>query len=391
VPFIKLTRKISNIYRLPLLVLTTLVIVLFFGLYPKKWTSTNNIQRLSEPNSLNFRFPSMAYVTDLSSLFNSQNLNEFTIQLPVVPANIDKHGFRPILMIHNGDDRHQLTVWQWGTSVIVMNGNDYDYSMRSPRISWEDALTAGEESLITITSSKRGSHLFINGQLVKEAQNLKLTIPNAHKKLRLILGNSVYGKHSWEGAIYGLLLNSQALSTEKVTYYYKQWIHQRDLSCNSSDGPMLLYTFNEYENTRIQDDTGHNQPLELPERLVILKKTFLSFSWHQFRPNLSFLFDAVINLIGFIPVGAVMCYWSSQSRSLPRKFEVKLILAFCFFLSLSIEIIQVWLPYRHSSILDLTLNTLGAWLGILLFQMLNTSLKNKSTARNKEEGGTRVS
>jgi len=368
-----------------------MVIVLFFGLRPKHWTSTNNIQWLAEQKALEFHSPSMAYVADLNSLFNSQNLNEFTIQLPVVPANIDKHGFRPILMIHNGDDRHQFTVWQWGASVIVMNGNDYDYSKRSPRISWEDALTAGEESLITITSSKRGSHLFINGTLVKERKNLELTIPRAHKKVQLILGNSVYGKYSWEGKIYGLSLNGKALSTEKITYYYKQWEHQRALSSNSNDAPLLLYTFNEYEDARIQDDTGHNQSLELPQRLVVLKKTFLSFSWHQFRPNLSFLFDAIINLIGFIPVGAVMCYWSSQSRTFPRKFEVKLILAFCFFLSLSIEIIQVWLPYRHSSILDLTLNTLGAWVGVLLFQMLHTSLKNKSTARDKEEGGNTLS
>jgi len=377
VNFFRLTHKISTKYSLPLLVVTTIVIILFFGLRPKNWAHTNNIHWLAEQKALEFQSPSIAYVNDLSTLFNQQNLSEFTIQIPVVPADTRQHGFRPVFMLHNGEDRYQLSAWQWGASIIVMNGNDYDYSRRTPRISGKDALITGEESLITITSSKLGSRLFINGALATEATHTQLTIPNGHKKLRLILGNSVYGKHNWEGQIYGLALNRKALSIEKVTYYYEKWVNQRNLDFNASDQPLLSYSFNENKGGVILDDTGHNLQLQLPAQHVVLKKTFLALPWHRFRPNLTFLIDVTLNLIGFIPLGSVIYYWSSQSKTLPKKHEIRLILAFCFLLSLSIEILQAWLPHRYSSVLDLSLNTLGAWLGVLLVAMLLKSKRNR--------------
>lgn len=382
--FFRLNHKITNKYVLPLLVAITVAVVLFFGLRPKEWTRINNIHWLAEQKALEFTSQSIAYVDDLHSFGDIKNPNEFTLQLSVVPANIGKNGFRPMLMIHDGSDRDQLTLWQWGDSVIVMNGNDYDYSKRWPRISWKEALVAGEESLLTITTGDMGTRLFVNGALVAEKQHLQLTIPRSDNKTRLTLGNSVYGNHNWEGKVYGLGMTGRALSPERVGDYYEKWVTKRDLVIDSIDDPLFLYTFSEYEDGVMLDETGRNQLLQLPQRIIVLKKTLLSGPTLEFRPNLSFFVDVVLNIIGFIPVGAVMYYWSLKSGTLAGRYEVLSIVACCFFFSLSIEVAQVWLPHRHSSFLDLVFNTLGAWMGVMLLEKNIKISAIKSNLNNKK-------
>ncbi len=364
--FLKKNKKKTRHHALTILALTIVVIVLFFGLRPKVWPVTNEIHWLPKKNALRFINPGIAYVDDVHSFSSKQHSGEFTIHVSVAAESLRRRGFRPMLMMHDGDDRRQLTIWHWGSSVIAMNGDDYDNTRRWPRVSAKDALTLGDASFITVTSSSIGTRLFINGIIAKENKNWRLTIPDDGKKLRLVLGNSVYGKHGWEGEMYGLALYGKALSSEKVKSLYERSVREsRFLHCAAED-LLLLFTFSEHEGHLIPDQSGRNQPLQLPPRPIQLKKAFLSAPWHNFNPNRSFFVDAILNLIGFIPLGAVAYCWLRQPHSLPGKYEAAVIVVFCFSLSLSMEILQGWLPGRSSSLLDLGLNTLGAWLGILL-------------------------
>lgn len=52
-----------------------------------------------------------------------------------------------------------------------------------------------------------------------------------------------------------------------------------------------------------------------------------------------------------------------------EKQGVLLTVAFCFLVSFAIEILQAWMPSRSSDLLDLLLNTLGAWLGALTYRL----------------------
>ncbi len=70
--------------------------------------------------------------------------------------------------------------------------------------------------------------------------------------------------------------------------------------------------------------------------------------------------------MGFIPLGAVMYCWLLQSNVLHKRYELVAIVAGCFLFSLAVESTQMWLPFRHSSVLDVLCNTLGAYLGVLL-------------------------
>jgi hypothetical protein len=360
-----------------LLAIMIVVLTLFFGLRPKEWTPINNVQWLSSERALSFQHPSIAYVDDVQSFGNHQSSEDFSIQIVIAPENILRGGYRPILTIHGGDDCNQLTLWQWGASVIVMNGNDYDYSKKSPRLSAKDSLVPGELSLITVTSSGLNTYLYMGGKLASKTQNSRLVIPHTPDKMRLILGNSVYGKHSWDGEIYGVAMTSVALSEMRVKSLYDNWMSRISPVFEPVDDLRLLYTFNEGKGRLVTDETGLNPSLQLPSRLIVLQRAFLSPPWEHFRLNLVCLIDVLVNVIGFIPIGAVAYYWSRGTHTPYRRYSIPVTLAFCFCLSLGIESVQAWLPNRDSSLLDLVLNTCGAWLGITVFTSIQRTGKNK--------------
>lgn len=75
-------------------------------------------------------------------------------------------------------------------------------------------------------------------------------------------------------------------------------------------------------------------------------------------------FDVVSNVIGYAPLGFLGCLAVLRTR--PRLPAVLTITALALFLSFALESLQMFLPKRVPSNLDLGLNVTGAWLGALL-------------------------
>jgi len=354
---------------LTLLSIIIVAVILFFGLRPKVYPVSNHIKWLPKTSALEFRYPSLAYIDDLGSR-GEQISGDFTLSVSIAPANLDKQGFRPIVMIHDGDDQRQFSLWQWGSSIVAMTGDDYDYSKKGPRISAIDVLQAGKTAAIVLTSGNSGTCLFVNGRLVTDDKDLKLSIPAGERKMRLVLGNSVYGKHSWQGEIFSLALYSKVLSGEEVAQRFSLKSTAESTTSSQqdkgSDKLLLLYSFDGPGGTIVPDRSGYGHDLRVPDRLVVLKRSFLTSPWDHFTLNRWFVADVVLNLVGFIPLGAVLFLRVLVSKPRSAKRAGSVVLAVCFTLSLSMEIAQAWLPNRTSSILDVILNTFGALAGMVI-------------------------
>lgn len=72
-------------------------------------------------------------------------------------------------------------------------------------------------------------------------------------------------------------------------------------------------------------------------------------------------FDVGVNLLGYAPLGFLLALAALRSRRVPWAVSAAVLGA--GLLSLTMETLQTYLPSRVSSNVDLTLNTLGAWLG----------------------------
>jgi len=76
--------------------------------------------------------------------------------------------------------------------------------------------------------------------------------------------------------------------------------------------------------------------------------------------------DFVINVLGFVPLGFLTMGFLAETRSAGQGRDLAWTLAFCISLSLIIELLQVYLPGRTSSMYDVVANAMGALLGGIL-------------------------
>lgn len=343
-----------------------IAIIIFFGLRPKGSSPDNTIEWQPQNKAISLNRSGIAYIDDLRSYSPLFSSDDFTIQLKISVNHINKVGFRPLLMIHSGSDCDQLVIWQWGASIIAMNGDDYDYSRKAARLSAADILQPGVPVTISLTAGKGSTTMFVNGELFTKHTDWQIAIPRGGNKARLVLGNSVYAKHSWQGVVYGLDVYPKALSAEQISM-----LHSRGQSSGKYSGVVkglepLRYTFSQSNGRTISDLSEYQVPLIIPHQLVILKKAFMTAPWHRFSFNTVFLNDVLINVAGFIPLGIVL-YWFIFHPLMKSAWHARAAaLLSCFVLSFMIETIQVWLPFRNSSLLDLLSNTVGSALGVAL-------------------------
>ena len=339
-------------------------IALFFGLRNRGGSSANDVLWLPGSRAIRFQNSGIAYVGDLRAVRLDRQPWPLTIEMAATPASSQKSGFSPILVMNDGADRRQLAIWQYGPSLIVMNGDDYDNGRRQPRVVGRNAFAPRQTRYLTVTSGDQGTRLYIDGILADAKGDWKLSLPVEGNPLRLVLGHSVYGKHGWRGDIQGVAISGEALSAEVVKRRYDLWAADRTFDFLKQAPTKLLFTFNRKTDAGFVDESGGNQTLEIPDRMTALKKTVLAPAWRHLHWSRAVAADVVVNVVGFMPLGIVF-YGLLQGFSGPIvRHKHLLAVILCMLLSLGIELAQAWVPTRSSSLLDLILNTFGAWLGI---------------------------
>jgi hypothetical protein len=351
-----------------------LLIILAAGLKPKGFRLVNKVSWIEGQPGIRFSRFGIAYTHPLDDLIESQKSDPdgFSMEIALKPASYRGRRFKFILAIHDGNDSEQLIMGQWRSWFIVMNGDDYAYRKKTKRIS-VDAANAASPSptarFITIASGKDGTRIYLDGELVRTQKGLSLKMPPGGDA-RLLLGNSVYGRHPWRGDIYGLALYRHTVTSREAADNFKRWVEDRSFSYAAGGNAFALYLFDEKAGTRVLNHAGGNLHLEIPSRMRVLERRILALPWKGFGFNRNFIADIIINLFGFMPFGFILFATLTRLGGAFEKHGVLITVAFCFSASFAIEILQAWIPSRSSSMLDLLLNTLGAWAGAISYRFI---------------------
>lgn len=346
-----------------------LVIMLVAGLNPRGYPSRNEVSRSSPAPGLVFDGYGVAYTKPFVSKHDTDMIarNGMTTEIAVeLVGSTDR--FAAIAVFHNGDDDSQWFLGQWQRSFVLLNGDDYSYERRRPRITADTSKASTNRFLITITSDQAGSTFYLNGEVfATKKPNYVQTLPIGG---RLVLGNSVDGRSPWSGTISSLAFYRVAIGPKIIRERFAQWNQSGDVPPPASEEPWLLYPFDEGEGTKAFDHSRNEIHLNIPEETTILKRVFLSSDLHLPLAKQLTTRDAGLNLFGFFCFGLLLA--NLLAMRLIRA-QVRLVLAVTtvgFGLSIGIEFAQVWMPARSSTVLDLALNTVGALGGALVYCLL---------------------
>jgi hypothetical protein len=346
--------------------------ILFFGLRPKGFRFSNNVNWLTDKPGIRFGSYGMAY-TDLSNQKIKSDISEasgFSIEIAIKPEPFNQEGFKFILVFHDGSDRDQLLIGQYRSSLIIMNGDDYSNRRKTKRVGVNQVFQSLKEILLSITTGEEGTNVYIDGLLIKRKRDLKLEISHGGETLRLILGNSVYGNNFWRGDIFGLACYGHELTSEQVELHFDKWSKERKFSFAELENPFLLYFFDEKKGEMAIDHANGNHHLKIPKRIHILEKRILNLRWIGLELNKSFIKDLIINLVGFMPLGFILSATFIQFGGIFKKRVILIPVVLCFTISLIIEVAQGWIPSRSSQFLDLMLNTSGALIGAMTYKAI---------------------
>lgn len=339
------------------------------GLWPFAFHSPNRVSWLAGRPGLHFEKCGVAYDPGLLPASDSNSATNpsanFTLEI-WAEADIEPNdNVYNLLTIHNDRLPAEFVICQWQREFLLRATIQHPFTRRKiSEVGVCDALLVGKPRFITIRGDDAGTDFFTNGLPAGHYPQFVLR-PEALDG-QLILGNDSSGKHPWSGSLFGLAIYNRALAATEIAGHHQLWLQGQARQLTNEAGLTALYLFDERGGQRAADSSGNQHHVIIPEIFRALHKEFLIPPWKDIsydRPNYS---DIAVNILGFIPFG--FCFFLHRRFVRPNQPAVNFLFVVLVgaLVSLTIEIIQAWLPNRVSSTTDLLTNTFGTLLGAVL-------------------------
>jgi VanZ family protein len=183
---------------------------------------------------------------------------------------------------------------------------------------------------------------------------------------QLVIGNSSVTTDTWSGYLKGLAIYNRELTASQVTQHYQSWLGSGHPGVSAPDRAVALYLFNEGSGDAVHNQVDPATDLVIPERFFVLHEPFLERPWNEYYPGWHYWKDIGMNIAGFFPLGFFFYAYFSLVRRVEHPATVTI--AFGFAVSLTIEVLQAFLPTRNSGTTDLITNTLGTAVGVMVYE-----------------------
>lgn len=318
-------------------------IFLFLGYFPFDWETPSNFKlsinkKLVEydvkrtyqnsntyisNSALTLSKPGIAYLPIQQSWVQEMKNESYLILELLIQTGLLQQIDRAAIFTISQDSKHRnITVAQKGAD-LVLRLRTIDTNLNGlPPYVIKNIFTNTKRMNILIKIINRKLEILINGEMKLTSKLSKSALSNWDTSNTLVLGNELTFKQPWIGVIYKAAISTNTQSIEFI----------------------------------------RNNTLLIPPKYTYIDKgKFILLSIFDHRGRLSNrIYDYVINFFGFFLLGILLRFLIDKNISnMP-------LIAVCVFLSLSIEIGQLFLDSRKTSIHDFVLNSAGGIVGILL-------------------------
>jgi VanZ family protein len=339
-----------------------LLIILTVGLWPFH-APRNDVSWLSERDGLFLgKHGSLVSANPLEAKGTPAD-NSCTLEIWLRPNRIDSGGVGMIVASHS--PASQLTTFalrQFRGGLVI--GRESPHSVPKQTEIYVGEVFGGDKPvLVTITSSGSGTATYVDGVLRKAVPNFIFSSRDLMGQM--IVGNAASTAYSWSGQLKGIAIYDHELVAADVLQGFADWTRGSQFGGYKDEGVVARYLFDERQGRVVRNQVDAATNLLIPERFFVLDQQFLERPWDEFRPTPSYLKDVLINIVGFVPLGFIVYAYFAKIRKVKRATWLAVALGFAT--SLTIEVLQAFLPTRDSGMTDLITNTLGTALGVILF------------------------
>ena len=348
---------------LVLLCILVLCAILVAGLWPFH-APLNEVSWLRNANGLRFG----RYGTVLSSgalaTPSSQDEESCSIEIWLRPHR--SYDTNTLLAFYRPENARRFSLHQFEADLALQMGsqNERIQARKAGIVYVDDVFRKRELLLVAIASGREGTRIYVDGALAKNAPHFRLSTIDCTGQL--VLGTSPVVNDNWSGQLRGLAIYREELTAVQVSRHFETWTTQGRPELGQNEHLLALYVFDEHQGRTVHDLSGSGIDLHIPERYLILREKFLEPPGKEFYPVVTDWKTVEINIGGFIPLGFCFCAYLSISRRMSRPALATIILGAAT--SLTIEVLQGYLPTRDSGTTDLITNTLGTGVGVILYR-----------------------
>ena len=374
--------KFSVIVRVACLLV--LIIILIAGLWPFH-VPKNEVGWLSGDNGLYFGQHGSIVSAGPLEVTKAQSGNSCTIELWLQPARIDAAG--TILAFYDlGSGTVPFEIRQFRNGMGLRHTSPSGANELS-EIYVPDVLSGSRPAFVAIRSGNDGTSLYVDGNLRKSVPTFVFSSRDLTGEF--VIGDAPANSFNWSGTVKGLAIYNRELTDAEVSQEFANWTKFGRPNAIKGEDLIASYLFNEGNGRVVRNQVNSATNLLISDRFKVFHQKFLERPWDEFSTGWHYWKDVAVNVIGFIPLG--FCFRGYFGTILKIKRSTWTAIAFGFAVSLTIELLQSYLPTRDSGMTDLITNTSGTALGAIFctgclksrwFARLNTAHVLPSKAEN---------
>ena len=331
--------------------------LLFAGLWPFRFRTENNVRWIG--GSPGLRFNTFGIVSGKEPIFGPGGAVDlslpFTLRMEVRPREEPSGSLSRILSAYDGEGRELFFLGQWRAGLVlrILEG-EHLYRLKY-RETGAGGLQKNIPHSIVVRSDINALTLFIDGVPAKTRSGVAFSLLSEKPgPAWMILGNSPSGESPWRGDLHSLSFYPKALSPDDI--------ESREIP------PVLHYGFSEGTGSVCRGGADSRTDLVIPSHFRSPKKGLLVPPWRVQKFDRSFWKDVFVNILGFIPFGFAVYAWARKNGARKDAMAMGTALLLGTGISLFIELLQVYLTTRDSSLTDAINNILGTYIGTRLFQ-----------------------
>jgi VanZ family protein len=336
-----------------LLTMGVWVVIIITGLWPFNFFAAN--QMVWRPDGEGLQFEGYGQIYSVVPLILPKGeAAEAAIELVFTPAKSYKDTSSLFSLINQGEVTFGI-----GQSVadLFLQGSFSGDTVKPVRRLWIDgACGQARQLFVTVTLTTRHVDVYLDGRL---ARSFPVSTRADALSGDILIGHASQGGAAWNGDVARIAVFAGRLDAAEISHRYEQWVQSRSLA-DMGDRQGAVYEFLTPSWEFVSSIGKFGPDLTIPKFFRVQRPTVLE--WPD-RLNSEVVTDAVINIVGFVPFGLTTCLFLHEWTRW-REFRcVAIAILLGSAVSLAIELLQVFLPTRDSSLADLVTNISGAAIG----------------------------